>query len=343
VPVVLTVGLFLLAFAAQAESLSGIGGTFPALVYIKWGKAAQQTTSLQLTYKAVDSGKGEAAIISHDADFGASEAPMSRDARAANRLLQFPTLIGAIVPIVNLPQVREGELKLTGALLADIYAGNIRKWNDPQIAEINPGVLLPNVSIAIVHRYEASGTSFVFTSYLARASQAWRNRVGAGMTVKWPVGAGAIGNDGVATTVNITRGGIGYVDYAFAVQHHLSMVRLQNPAGAFVRPAPDGFAAAAAAADWNVSDFAVNLIDMPGPAAWPLMTPTFVVVSTDPNFHDRTARAIRFFAWAFAHGGAVAASLGFITLPQRVQDSVRASWPDVLGDTPAAEGSAGAR
>ncbi|HKM62474.1 MAG TPA: phosphate ABC transporter substrate-binding protein PstS [Acidisphaera sp.] len=321
----------LLAAPACAQTLTGVGGTFPAPVYAKWGQAAKDAIGIELTYDAAGSGRGQDSAMAHTADFGASDAPMPHDRLAAAGLLQFPTLIGAVVVIVNLPHVREGELKLTGEELAAIYAGKIRKWNDPRLAETNPGVTLPNVSIATVHRYEPSGTSYAFTAYLAAVSPAWRTAIGTGTQVAWPAGAGAIGNDGVATTVMTTRGGIGYVEYAFASQNHLSAARLRNHAGAFVRPTEASFAAAVAAADWTAPDFAADLIDTVDPAGWPLMAPTFALVSRDPTWRARTLLATRFFDWAFTSGGAIAAQLAFIPLPKPVQDSVRAAWRDMLG------------
>ena len=326
---VLTLLVCVLAAAAQAQQLTGVGGTFPAPVYRNWAKAAKTATGIDLAYDAAGSGKGQAAAIAHTTDFGASDAPMPPDKLAANDLLQFPTLIGAIVPIVNLPRVRDDELKLSGQALADIYAGKIRKWNDPRLIKLNPGVKLPNVSIATVHRYDASGSSFVFTSYLASVSPEWKATVGIGEMVAWPVGAGAIGNDGVATTVDIIRGGIGYVEYAFAVQNHLSTVRLRNHAGVFVQPTTASFAAAAA--DWSVADFDTDPIDTRNPSGWPLVTPTFVLVSKDPEYLARTTRAVRFFNWAFANGGAIATKLDFIPLPAAVRDRVRAAWHNALG------------
>jgi phosphate transport system substrate-binding protein len=318
---------------AQAQQISGAGGTFPAPVYAKWADAAHAAIGVDLTYAAVGSGEGQKQIVARRVDFGASDAPMAPAALAGANLLQFPTVIGAIVVIVNLPRVRDGELKLTGEALVDIYSGKIRKWNDPVLEAMNPDLTLPNVSIAPVHRYEASGTSFVFTSYLAAVSPDWKRTAGVGTAVHWPVGAGAQGNDGVASTVSITRGGIGYVESSFATENHLNMARLRNRSGAFVKPTAGSFAAAATGADWDVPDFAVDLVDTSGAANWPIVSTTFVLLPRDPKDAARADAVMRFFDWAYHNGGGAAEQLGYIGLPAAIQDRVRARWrTDVLAD-----------
>jgi phosphate transport system substrate-binding protein len=312
--------------AAQAQQITGAGGTFPAPVYAKWAEAARGAIGVDLAYSAVGSGEGQKRIIARSVDFGASDAPMDAAALASASLLQVPTLLGAVVVIVNLPRVRDGELKLTGEVLADIYAGKIRKWNDPVLAALNPDITLPNVSIAPVHRYDASGTSFVFTSYLAAVSPAWQAQTGAGTAVTWPVGSGARGNDGVASTVSITRGGIGYVESSFATENHLNIARLRNRSGAFVKPTADSFAAAAAAADWNVPGFAASLVNTAGAANWPIVATTFILLPTDPKDPARAAAVLKFFDWAYRNGTKSAEQLGYLGLPAAVQDSVRALW-----------------
>lgn len=328
VAVVLTAAAISVALpaVAHAQAITGAGGTFPAPVYAKWAEAAHAAIGVDLTYSAVGSGEGQNRIISRGVDFGASDAPMDAGRLAAANLLQFPTVIGAVVVIVNLPRVREGELKLTGEALAAIYAGKIRKWNDPVLEAMNPDITLPNVSIAPVHRYDASGTSFVFTSYLSAVSPAWRSATGAGTTVTWPSGAGAIGNDGVASTVSLTRGGIGYVESSFATENHLNTARLRNRSGVFVKPVAASFAAAAAAANWNVPAFAVNLVDTQGADNWPIVATTFILLPEDPQNATRSAAVLKFFDWAYRSGGAVATQLGYIALPAAVQDAVRNSW-----------------
>jgi len=314
------------ASAACAQRISGAGGTFPAPVYAEWAAAAHAATGVDLAYSAVGSGEGQKRIVARSVDFGASDVPMDQAALASANLLQFPTVMGAIVVIVNLPRVRDGELKLTGEALADIYAGKIRKWNDPVLEAMNPDITLPNVSIAPVHRYDASGTSFVFTSYLSAVSPAWRGAVGAGTAVNWPVGAGARGNDGVASTVSITRGGIGYVESSFATENHLNIARLRNRSDVFVKPTAANFAATAASANWNVADFAVSLVDTEGADNWPIMSATFILLPKQPADATRSAAVMKFFDWAYRSGGPAADRLGYIALPAAVQDRVRNAW-----------------
>ena len=315
-----------IAFPARAQEIIGAGGTFPAPVYAKWGELAHAAIGVDLDYHAIGSGGGQEQILSRKVDFGASDAPLSDARLTAGRLLQFPTVMGAVVIIVNLPRVREDALRLTGETLADIFAGKIRKWNDPRLVELNPGVTLPNISIAPVHRYDASGTSFVFTSYLAAVSAGWKDQVGVGTNVAWPTGAGAIGSDGVASTVTITRGSIGYVENAFASQNHLTTVQLRNRSGGFVKPTTATFTAAAAATDWNVPNFAVNLVDAIGPSAWPIVSTTYILLPEDPKEAARSGAVLKFFDWAYRDGGKAAEALDYIALPATVQDIVRAAW-----------------
>jgi len=227
---------------------------------------------------------------------------------------------------VNLPRVREGELKLTGETLADIFAGKIGKWNDPRLKQVNPDVTLPNLPIEPIHRYEPSGTSFVFTSYLSAVSLEWKSSVGTGTKVNWPAGVGARGSDGAATAVNITRGAIAYVESTYAAENHLTTAQLRNRSGVFVEPTTASFTAAAASADWNTPNFAVSLVDTGGAASWPIVAPTYVLLARDPKDMTRSAAVMRFFDWAYKSGGAVAEQLGYVPLPATVQDSVRAAW-----------------
>ena len=249
-------------------------------------------------------------------------------------LLQFPTVMGAVVPIVNLPGVKQDELKLTGELLADIYAGKIVKWNDPKLVELNHGVTLPNLAIAPVYRAEASGTSFVWTSYLSAVSPEWKASVGASTSVKWPAGAGAKGNDGVAATVEHTRGAIGYVENAYATQNKLTTTQLRNKAGNFVKPTMEAYTAAASAGDWTgAANFAVSLIDLNGATAWPIVSPTFILLPKDPKDATKSANVVKFFDWTYSSGGPIATQLDYIPLPKAVQDAVREHWrKDVMAD-----------
>ena len=313
------------AHPSAAQQITGAGGTFPAPVYAKWGEAAKAAIGVELNYQAIGSGGGQNQIINRTVDFGASDAPMDADKLASNHILQIPTVMGAVVPIVNLPGVEADQLKLTGEVLSSIYEGKIVKWNDPKIVALNAGLTLPNMPIAPVYRADASGTSYVFTSYLSAVSPDWKTNVGAGTAVKWPAGAGARGNDGVAGTVKNTRGGIGYVENAFATQNKLTTTELQNKAGQFVKPTMETFSAAAASGDWaGAKNFAVSLIDLPGATTWPIVSATFLLLPQDPKDPARSANVIKFVDWAYSNGGSIASSLDYIPLPKAVQDGVRA-------------------
>ncbi|MBV9755434.1 MAG: phosphate ABC transporter substrate-binding protein PstS [Alphaproteobacteria bacterium] len=315
------------ASAAGAQQITGAGATFPAPVYTKWAEAARAATGIQLNYQAIGSGGGQNQIINRTVDFGASDAPVDAQRLEQNHLLQFPTVMGAVVPIVNLPAVQENQLKLTGELLGDIFLGKIANWNDPKIAELNPGVKLPHLAIAPVHRADGSGTTFVFTSYLSATNPGWKSQVGAATSVDWQAGTGARGNDGVAGTVHNTRGGIGYVEYAYAKQNHLITAQLRNKSGQFVVPAMPAFAAAASSADWaHAQHFAVDLIDLPGPTAWPIVSATFILLPENPTDPARSAAVLKFFDWAYKNGDPIAASLDYIPMPQAVKEAVETAW-----------------
>jgi phosphate transport system substrate-binding protein len=310
--------------AASAQQITGAGATFPAPVYTKWGEQAKAAAGIELNFQAIGSGGGQNQILQRTVDFGASDAPMDPAKLESGKLLQFPTVMGSVVVIVNIPGVETNQLKLPGELLADIYEGKVYKWNDPRIVEANRGVTLPNLAIAPVYRADGSGTSYVWTSYLSAVSPTWKEKVGANTSVKWPAGAGAKGNDGVAATVHNTRGGIGYVEYAYASQNHLVTVQLRNKAGFYVTPTMESFAAAAANGDWaNAKNFAVNLIDQPGEKSWPIESTTFIELPKDPA---RSAAVMKFFDWAYKNGDASATSLEYIPLPEAVKDAVRAAW-----------------
>jgi phosphate transport system substrate-binding protein len=324
---VAAIGSCAIGGAACAQQITGAGATFPAPVYAKWGEAAKSATGIELNYQAIGSGGGQNQIFNRTVDFGASDAPVDAAKLDENRLLQFPSVMGAVVPIVNLPGVEINQLKLTGDVLADIYLGKITKWNDPKIAELNSGVSLPNLAIAPVYRADGSGTSFVYTSYLSAVSPEWKSKVGASTSVKWPAGNGAKGNDGVAATVKQVRGGIGYVENAYATQNKLTTTQLRNKAGNFVEPTLANFSAAAEAGDWaNAKNYAVNLIETGGANAWPIVSATFILLPVDPKDPQRSAAVQKFFDWAYTNGGEIATSLEYIPLPKAVQESVRASW-----------------
>jgi phosphate transport system substrate-binding protein len=313
--------------AALAQQITGAGATFPAPVYEAWGEAAKAAIGVELNYQAIGSGGGQNQIFNRTVDFGASDAPVDAAKLEQNHLLQFPTVMGAVVAIVNLPGVEVNQLKLTGELLADIFAGKISKWNDPRLVELNHGVKLPGTAIAPVHRADGSGTTFVFTSYLSALSADWKSAVGASTSVDWPAGTGAKGNDGVAATVKQVRGGIGYVEYDYALRNHLTTVELRNKAGQFVNPTMESFTAAAVNADWaHAQHYAVSLIDQPGATTWPIVSATFIELPMDPKDASRSANVMKFFDWAYKNGGDIATKLDYIALPAAVQDAVRASW-----------------
>jgi phosphate transport system substrate-binding protein len=311
---------------AQPQTITGAGATFPAPLYRKWSEAAKSVLRLSVHYDAVGSGAGVDRIVQGSVDFGASDIPLPAEKLAAAKLFQFPTVIRAVVIIVNLPRFRNGQLRLSGEALSDIYAGRIRKWNDPRLVELNPTVTMPNIPIDPVHRYEASGTTAVFTAYLSAVSARWRAGPGTGVSVDWPAGPPARGSDGVASAVLNIRGSIGYVEYSFAAQNHLAMARLRSKAGDFITPTTASFAAAAASDDWTAPGFAADLINTDNPASWPIVTCTFALVPRQPADARRSADVLRFFDWAFRDGDALARQLDYIPLPASVRDRIRAGW-----------------
>ena len=330
---VLAIGLGATSFAAQAQQITGAGSTFAAPIYAKWGEAASGTTGIKLNYQAIGSGAGINQINNRTVDFGASDMPVAADQLTAHKLMQFPTVIGGVDIIVNLPGVKPDELKLTGAILADIYLGKITKWNDAQIVALNPGLKLPSLAVAPVHRADGSGTTFVFTDYLGMQSPDWKSKVGSSTSVSWPNGAGAKGSDGVAGTVRQIQGGIGYVESAYAEQNHLTTAMMKNKDGKFVAPTMDAFAAAAGSADWSkVKNFAIDLNDQPGAGSWPIESATFVLLPTDPKDVGQSAAVKKFFHWGFSQGSDIAKQLLYIPLPASVQTAIEAAWQkDVPG------------
>ena len=316
-----------LAVSAQSVQITGAGSSFAAPLYGKWGGAAKGPVGVELNYQSVGSGAGVKAITGGNVDFGASDAPVAADKLAAAHLVQFPSAMGAVVIMANVPGVKDGTLKLDGATLAAIYQGDIVKWNDKAIAALNKGVKLPSISIAPVYRADASGTTFVFTSYLSKVSPDWDKVVGAGTSVKWPAGDGANNSNGVAQAVRQVKGGIGYVEFSYAAQNNIPTTLLKSHDGQFVAPTMANFDAAAAKADWSHSqNFAVSILDMPGATSWPIVTPTFVLVPAAPKDPAKTDAVLRMFDWAFTNGAAMAREIDYIPLPKAVQDEIRAEW-----------------
>ncbi len=320
-----------LAARAQAAQITGAGASFPNPIYQKWAEAARAAINIQLNYQSVGSGAGINQIRNRTVDFGATDAPLNQQQLTEGNLLQFPTVMGSVVPIVNIPGIAVDQLKLTGPIAADIYLGKITRWNDPRIVEINPGVNLPNLAIAPAYRADGSGTTFVWVSYLSAVSQEWKDRVGVGTSVRFPAGTGARGNEGVAGTVRQVRGAIGYVENAYATTNRLTTVQLRNKAGNFVKPEQATFMAAASAANWNVPGFAANIIDTAGANAWPIVSPTFILLPTNPTDATRSANVRRFFDWCFANGDALARELEYIPLPEATKNAIRAAWRTQFG------------
>jgi len=325
--IALAIGLAGFGIARAETQITGAGSTFAAPIYSKWGDASSAATGIKLNYQAIGSGAGINQINNRTVDFGASDMPVAADQLAAHKLMQFPTVIGGVDIIVNLPDVKPNELKLTGELLADIYLGKITKWNDPKLVEMNHGIKLPNLAIAPVYRADGSGTTFVYTDYLSMVSPDWKSKVGSSTSVKWAAGTGAKGSDGVSGTVHNIKGGIGYVESAYAEMNHLTTTQLQNKAGKFVTPTMNSYKAAAASADWSkVQNFAIDLNDQPGDNSWPIESATFVLLPTDPKDPSQSAAVKKFFDWGFAHGNDIAVQLLYIPLPEAVQNAVRAVW-----------------
>jgi phosphate transport system substrate-binding protein len=312
---------------AQAADLSGAGATFPAPVYAKWAEAYKAQTGVGLNYQAIGSGGGIKQIKAKTVDFGASDKPLKLEELNGAGLYQFPTVMGGVVPVMNLPGVKPGQIHLTGALLASIYLGDIKKWNDPQIGALNKGVALPNLPITVVHRSDGSGTSFLFTSYLSMKSSAWAGKVGASDSVEWPTGLGGKGNDGVAAFVKQTIGAIGYVEYAYAKQNHATYALVQNKAGQYPAPEAANFAAAAAGANWaKAPGNYLLLLDQPGAQAWPITGATFILVYKNQSSAAAGEGVLKFFDWAYKGGDNMALGLDYVPLPAAVKALIRKQW-----------------
>jgi phosphate transport system substrate-binding protein len=313
---------------ATAQDVTGAGASFPAPVYAKWADAYNKATGARINYQSVGSGAGIRQIKGKTVDFGASDAPLKDDELQKDGLVQFPTVIGGVVPVVNVKGIAPGQLKLTGQVLGDIYLGKIKKWNDAVLTALNPGVALPDAAIAVVRRADGSGTSFIFTNYLSKVNSEWKSRVGEGTAVNWPTGAGGKGNEGVSAFVQRLPNSIGYVEYAYAKQNKMAFVQLRNQAGSFVPPDDANFKAAAAAADWNKTFYQV-LTDQPGKDAWPISGATFILMHKVQDKPAQAAHAIKFFDWAFTNGDAMAAELEYVPLPEPVKALVRKQWAEI--------------
>ena len=322
----------LAALPAKAQDVTGAGASFPAPVYAKWADAYNKATGARINYQSVGSGAGIRQIKAKTVDFGASDAPLTDEQLAADGLIQFPMVIGGVVPVVNIKGIGPGQMQLTGQVLGDIYLGKIKRWNDPAIAALNPGLPLPDSSIAPVRRADGSGTSFIFTNYLSKVNAEWKASVGEGTAVKWPTGAGGKGNEGVSAFVQRLPNAIGYVEYAYAKQNKMSYVLLQNKEGQFVAPDDATFKAAAAGADWARSFYQV-LTEQPGKDSWPISGATFILMHKQQEKPEQAANALKFFQWAFSNGDKMAADLDYVPLPESVKNLTRQQWSQSIKDT----------
>lgn len=304
----------------------GAGSSFVAPLYSKWADTYSKVTDVRINYQSIGSSGGVRQIKSKTVIFGASDAPLTAEELKTDGLLQFPTVFGGIVVVVNLPGIKSGELKLTGSVLADIYEKKITQWNDPRITALNPGVPLPDRNITVVHRSDGSGTTAIFTEYLSKVSPTWKQNVGVATTVPWPIGIGGKGNEGVAAFVQRLQGSIGYVEYAYAVQNGLTYTQLQNAAGRYIQPNTTTFAAAAQG--WtSINGTYTQPINQSGYNAWPITGATFVIVHKNAQ-RDATIQALKFFDWAYSNGSESAKQLHYIPMPQNVVDDVYKSWRD---------------
>lgn len=323
-----------IATSTFAANITGAGATFPYPIYAKWAETYKTQTGAGMNYQSIGSGGGIKQIQAKTVDFGASDAPLQPQELAKSGLIQFPTVIGGVVPVINLEGIAAGSLKLSGQTLADIYQGAITKWNDPRIAADNAGLALPDKTITVVHRADGSGTTFIFTTYLSQVSSAWKAGVGADKAVKWPVGTGGKGNEGVASFVQTIKNSIGYVEYAYALQNKMNFVQLKNLGGQFVKPNDDSFKAAAANAKWDKSNgFYEILTNEPGKASWPITGATFVLIHKSPEKIENAKEVLKFFDWAYTNGDKMAADLDYVPLPPKLKSIIRDAWKEQVKDS----------
>jgi phosphate transport system substrate-binding protein len=306
------------SFGVSAQEITGAGASFPAPVYAKWADAYNKATRVKVNYQSIGSSGGLRQIRAKTVDFGASDMPLTPDELQKDGLIQFPTVIGGVVPVVNVPGVTAGQMRLNGQVLGDIYLGKITKWNDKALAELNPGVTLPGSDIAVIRRADGSGTTFIFTNYLAKVNADWKSKVGEGTTVQWPVGLGGKGNEGVSAFVQRIPGAIGYVEFAYAKQNKLAYTQMLNADGQWVRPDDPNFMAAAAGADWSKAAFYEILTNQKGKDAWPITGATFILMHRQQAKPEQAAQVVRFFDWAYKNGGALATELDYVPMPAPV-------------------------
>jgi phosphate transport system substrate-binding protein len=320
-------------FAARAADITGAGSTFVYPIAAKWAQAYKAATGIGLNYQSIGSGGGIKQITARTVAFGASDAPLDAKQRAAGGdLLQFPIIMGGIVPVVNLDGIAANALTLDGPTLAKIYLGTVKTWNAPEIAKLNPGVKLPGTAILVVHRSDGSGTTYNFTNYLGKVSTDWRSQVGFATSVEWPTGIGAKGNEGVANNVAQTKGAIGYVETAYAKQNKLTTTKMVNHDGKAVEASAASVQAAAANADWAKSDgFYLIITDQPGAQAWPISASTFVLMPKQVKDVDASQAALKFFKWAFDNGDQAAGELDYVPMPANVKALIEKSWKEIKG------------
>ncbi len=326
-----TVALAGLAFAGAvfAQDMTGAGASFPAPLYAKWAADYHKATGTKVNYQSVGSGAGLKQIEAKTVDFGASDAPLKDEDLAAKGLMQFPTVIGGVIPVVNIQGIKPGELKLNGQVLGDIYLGKITKWNDPAIVALNSGVKLPDATIAPVRRADGSGTSFLFTNYLSKVNADWKSKVGEGTAVNWPTGAGGKGHEGVAAFVGRLPNSIGYVEYAYVKQNKMNYALLQNASGKFPQPDDEAFKAAAAGAQWDKSFYQI-LTNQAGDGAWPITGATFILMHKKQDKPAVAASALKFFSWAFKDGDKTASDLDYVPMPASVKGVIQKSWEQIV-------------
>ena len=313
------------AFSATAQEITGAGATFPAPLYSKWASDYNKSTNIKINYQSVGSGAGIKQIEAKTVTFGASDMPLTDEKLAALGLFQFPTVIGGVVPVINLKGIEPGQMKLSGPVIADIFLGKITKWDDAAIKTLNPALALPSTDITVVRRADGSGTTFIWTNYLSKVSREFKDVIGEGTAVSWKVGAGGKGNEGVAAMVRQLPGTLGYVEYAYVKQAKMNWVNVQNAAGTWVAPTEDTFKAAAANADWNKSYYQI-LTNQAGKEAWPITGATFILVHTKPDDAAKSKTAMAFFDWVFANGDKAADDLDYVALPTAVKTKIRADW-----------------
>ena len=323
----LLLSAFCLSTAAHAVDVTGAGSSFVFPVLSKWSQGFSEKTGNRINYQSIGSGGGIAQIKAGTVDFGATDAPMSTDDLQKGGLGQFPTIIGGIVPVINVDGIEPGKLKLDGPTMAKIFMGEIKTWNDPAIAALNPGMKLPEGAITVVRRSDGSGTSYNFTNYLAKVSPEWKEKFNFGTTVNWPVGVGGKGNEGIAAYVKQIKGSIGYVEYAYALTNKMTHVQLKNAAGNFVQPEAKSFQAAAATADWkSAKDFNLLMTNAPGADAWPITATTWIVMDKEPKDEERSKVAFDFFKWSLEHGQKDAAALDYVPVPDTLVKQIEGYW-----------------